>query len=162
MSYGQTLLRQYLEAIVGHDYFENYRPAWLNGMELDFFYPEFNLAVEFNGDQHYVPTSMGCPKAQRFRDAKKRQICRNHGVKLLVITAADLLNSRMRMKVKNTKTCNLLACVKMPALDTASKQYRATLVKSFNGPTARRKKSKPWREATAAAWAKHERSDSAK
>jgi len=28
---------------------ENYKPKWLQGMELDIFIPEFNLAIEYNG-----------------------------------------------------------------------------------------------------------------
>lgn len=154
MSYGQSLTKQYLTNIVGPDFIENFRPQWLNGMELDFFYPKLGLAFEFNGDQHYSPTSMGCPKAQKQRDSRKRAVCKNVGVKLITLTAADLISTRIRMKVKNAKICQLLPHFKMSELDAKSKQYRATLIKSYDSPSARRKKSKPWKAAMAKAWAK--------
>ena len=154
MSYGQSLTRKYLENIIEAEFIENFRPPWLNGMELDFFYPKHNLAIEFNGDQHYVPTSMGCPKAQKQRDSRKRAICKAMGVKLVTITAADLISTRMRMKLKNARVCRLSPHFKTSELDAASKQYRATLIKNYGSPTARRKKSKPWKAAMAKAWGK--------
>ena len=156
MSYGQSLAKQYLGAIIGDDFLENHRPAWLEGMELDFFYPKHNLAFEFNGDQHYSPTSMGCPKAQKRRDARKRAICKGLGVKLISLTAADLLSTRIRMKVKNAHKCGLLPYYKMTDLDAECKRYRATLIRNYDSPSARRKSSKPWKAAMSKAWGKNQ------
>jgi hypothetical protein len=153
MSYGQSLTRQYLTNIVGPDFIENYRPQWLHGMELDFYFPKLKLAFEFNGDQHYCPTSMGCPKAQKQRDQRKRAICKELGVKLVTLVAVDLISSRIRMKVKNAGF-KCLPHFKTTELDRKAKEYRATLIRNYDSPTASRKNSKRWKQTMAKAWAK--------
>jgi len=69
--------------------FENYRPDWLFGMELDFYFPDLNMAVEVQGKQHYKFT----PKfhktradgyAQRQRDSRKKNLCNERGVRILI------------------------------------------------------------------------------
>lgn len=56
MSYGQSLLKQYLSLILGPDLIEDARPDFLMGLELDIFVPRLRLAFEFQGDQHFVDT----------------------------------------------------------------------------------------------------------
>lgn len=66
----------------------DHRPSWLFGMELDFFIPELNLAVEVQGEQHYRfvkefhRTRMDL-RNQKDRDRRKRALCREQGVILL-------------------------------------------------------------------------------
>lgn len=154
MSYGQQLLKRHLSLVIRETPLEDYRPAWLEGLELDFFYPDHGLAFEFNGDQHYCPTRLGDVIAQRKRDARKRAICKQVGVKLITLTAADLLLSRIRMKVKNADKCRLLPYAPAPALDADSAGYRKTLIARFDSPTARRKGKAPWKASMTKAWAK--------
>lgn len=62
------------------------------------FCSELNTAVEYNGQQHYeypnsFHTTVGQFKAQQRRDIAKAEICRNFGLRLVVIDAkADLQN----------------------------------------------------------------------
>lgn len=64
------------------------RFKWLGLMTLDFYLPEYNVAIECQGIQHFEDTNLtGVWKkfnfeAQVERDVKKRQLCKAHGVKL--------------------------------------------------------------------------------
>ena len=75
MSYGQNLLKQYLNLLITNKILNiNYRPDWLFGMELDIFYPELGLAFEFQGHQHFAPSeSFGNCVDQKNRDKKNQQ-----------------------------------------------------------------------------------------
>lgn len=68
----------------GEEIKENYRPTWLKGLEVDFFLPGRNLAIEVQGKQHYLfsPELQGTVesfKAQRRRDnIKVKLLSKNH------------------------------------------------------------------------------------
>lgn len=92
---------------------ENYRPAWLNGMELDFFIPSLMISIEVQGKQHYL----WCPelqpsihhfRAQRARDCLKRKIGRQHNVRGFVIKGEKSSLESTRRKIR------LLLGVKVP------------------------------------------------
>lgn len=144
-SYGQQLCGKWLKAIIPFVYLENYRPPWLYGMELDFFYPELNLAVEFNGDQHYINTeAFGDCAAQKSRDARKKEICKQKNIRIVTLRAFDLTNSILRCKfkklLKNTgskiKPCNQKEKI---SLDEESSKYRRLLFERFNSKTSYKK-----------------------
>lgn len=162
-SYGQTLMRRYLELMLDADAMEDIRPVWLEGLELDLFWPQIGFAVEFQGDQHFVPAyGIHALLTQRENDAKKQQLCDRRGVVLLKLSAIDLEYTTLYRKLskamkgfrgfrkfitrKNIR--GLLRC-----LNKEATAYRQTLVEKFNSPTARRKGAKR-REARKAAWAK--------
>jgi hypothetical protein len=79
--------------------FKKVRPAWLRNsatgrnLELDFYCAELNLAVEYNGAQHYefIPGRFHRTHSdfeyQRTRDALKHRLCKEHGVDLIVLHA---------------------------------------------------------------------------
>lgn len=69
------------------DIYENTRPAWLGGSELDFYIPEIEVAIEVQGNQHfeYVPHFHGTYQNfldQRRRDIHKKEICFERGITL--------------------------------------------------------------------------------
>lgn len=83
------------------------RPPWLaiinhrqrvTRLELDFYCAELNLAVEYNGRQHYVRTPIFHPNGdvdfhrQLAYDHHKAQVCAQRGVDLIVVpfTARDI------------------------------------------------------------------------
>lgn len=69
---------------------QNYRPFWLDGLELDFYIDELILAAEVQGEQHYsfvefFHRNQEGFEAQKKRDIEKSIICRNHGIDLIEI-----------------------------------------------------------------------------
>lgn len=64
-------------------------PSWLDGQRFDIWLPEINLAIEFNGLQHYQAVEHfggheGFLKTKE-RDEMKRQKCKENGVRLLEV-----------------------------------------------------------------------------
>lgn len=64
------------------------------GMPLyfDFYLPQYNVVIEYQGEQHYSPTRL-CP-GEKFnelqeRDNLKRDYCNNHNIKLIEIPYTD-------------------------------------------------------------------------
>lgn len=106
---GEAIMREFLSLMVESDlYEENACPGFLinpfthQPLEFDRFYPP-DVAVEFNGDQHYGPTEL-FPSAedaarQRGRDLIKLATCLERGIKLIIIRPADLCLQGMQAKI---------------------------------------------------------------
>lgn len=80
---------------VGHEILRHHRPKWLYGLELDIFIPNLRIAFEYQGQQHYYPIKAwggdsGLKKVQE-RDYKKKQICLEEGIKLVIIDFSEPL-----------------------------------------------------------------------
>lgn len=65
----------------------HYRPEWLEGLEIDIFIANSNIAIEYQGIQHYKPLNHwggedGFIK-QRTNDIRKRELCEQNGVRLI-------------------------------------------------------------------------------
>ena len=153
-SRGQQLTARYLRMIIGDDYEENYRPAWLFGMELDFYFPRLSLAIEFNGDQHHHYTAFGAPQEQQWRDWRKRKLCAAKGITIVSVKAIGLQYGSMRAKLKRAVgKKNLLPSRQGRAaqqeLSRECAEYRKILIAKFNSPTARRSGCKPFKDAVA-------------
>lgn len=64
---------------------------WLCRMELDFYIPNLNVAIECQGLQHFQPVDFGDKninikeafESTIYRDNKKKQLCDEHNIKLL-------------------------------------------------------------------------------
>lgn len=60
---------------------------WLGKQSLDFFLPEYNIAIECQGGQHFKPVQHFGGETEFSkrleRDERKRKLCEEHGVKLL-------------------------------------------------------------------------------
>lgn len=71
------------------------RFKWLGRKSLDFYLPEYNIAIECQGEQHYFPVNFGGKeqknseqlfKQQVKRDKIKRKLCESNNVKLVYFT----------------------------------------------------------------------------
>ena len=66
------------------------RPDWLGAMSLDNLLVEYNIAVEYHGQQHFKPIELFGGEdsfiSQRERDIKKYDLCVENGVKLFYFT----------------------------------------------------------------------------
>lgn len=161
MSYGQQLCGEYLARLVPAKSQENARPAWLGGLELDFYYPDHKVAVEFNGGQHYFATGLSAdPLPQKIRDARKLGLCKERGITLIRLKAIDLFSGKIRMRLKRHFTLNPNGNIK--GLDKRAKEYRKTLVANFACPTAHRAKGKARQKTVARLFSKHAPNESGK
>jgi hypothetical protein len=72
------------------------RPAWLDGLELDVYLPDRDLAFEYQGQQHYHPVKVwGGEEALRelqARDARKAALCAQQDVTLVTIDYTEPLS----------------------------------------------------------------------
>lgn len=69
----------------------NKKLPWLYRQRLDFFLLEYNIGIECQGGQHFIPSNFGgkdkdpneCLKKIKERDERKRKLCEEHNIKLL-------------------------------------------------------------------------------
>ena len=67
---------------------------WLVLQRLDFYLPQYNIAIECQGEQHYMPSNFGSKKQtpeQMFEyvkrcDKKKEELCKEHAISILYYT----------------------------------------------------------------------------
>lgn len=65
-------------------YISQYRDKWLGLQSLDFYLPEYNTAIECQGEQHYKPNRfMETLEVIQKRDKDKLKKCTDNGVRLL-------------------------------------------------------------------------------
>ena len=71
------------------------RPPWLDGLELDVWVPDLRLGFEYQGQQHFHPIKAWGGRAAlqlvQQRDARKVELCRVAGVRLVVIDYTEPL-----------------------------------------------------------------------
>lgn len=76
---------------------KHHRPKWLQGLELDIYLPEHNLAFEYQGIQHFVAVEhwggLAQLKKQQEHDARKKEICVQRGITLICINYDDTLTT---------------------------------------------------------------------
>lgn len=74
-------LKEYKIPFVQEQPLENSRQRF------DFWFPEINTAIEYNGEQHYVDTNFFCTtlEQQQERDERKRQYCKERNIELIEI-----------------------------------------------------------------------------
>ena len=69
------------------------QPAWLGRQHFDVWFPNWNIAVEYHGEQHFHAVNF-FGGAESFaknveRDERKAALARRHGVKLFAVTKED-------------------------------------------------------------------------
>ncbi len=68
-------------------------PRWLGRQHFDIWLPDWNVAVEYHGLQHFQPVDFfggeAAFKKNVERDKKKLNLARRHGIKLFVVTEED-------------------------------------------------------------------------
>ena len=91
ISDGQNLLAQYLFTLTKVKPELNAHPEWADGLEIDLWWPKWDLAVEFQGHGHFSPVFGRREfKIQRYNDRKKVVLCEQHGVVLVRIQTSEL------------------------------------------------------------------------
>ena len=69
------------------------RPTWLGRQHFDIWFPNWKIAVEYHGRQHFEPVEFFGGKEVFHetveRDKRKAKLAKRHGIKLLIVTEAD-------------------------------------------------------------------------
>jgi hypothetical protein len=80
-------------------------PEWLGRQRLDIYLPELNLALEYQGEQHYRPVDIfggeETLKATILRDERKRKVCQENGVDVVDVRFDEklrLVNIRSKLR----------------------------------------------------------------
>lgn len=77
----------------------NIRPAWLRGLEIDIWIPEFKIAIEYQGEQHFQAIEHwgGAVKLaeQQRRDLLKRELCSANGIVLIEFLFNEKLSNQL-------------------------------------------------------------------
>lgn len=145
MSYGENILKRYLEIILPFPVLLNHRPHWLYGLELDFYFPGLFLGIELQGDHHYKQTKYSFdPKCVQARDAAKRSYCDDRGVFLITVDPGKLNFSTLFRKLRKFCKSSQRDLISKHAaviekLTHESKLYRLTLKTNFNSVASSRR-----------------------
>lgn len=99
----ETLLFNYIDVIFPHFAVNREAsPPWLSNQRLDIFIPEINLAIEYQGEQHFKPVDLFGGKEglrrTRGRDKEKLAKCKNNKVDLVYFTYKDDLTEKLVCK----------------------------------------------------------------
>jgi len=77
----------------------NYKPKFLECLEIDFYIQELNIGIEYQGEQHFKPvTHWGGEKGfeeLKKRDKLKKKLCSQNKVKLIYFDYSDGLNENI-------------------------------------------------------------------
>ena len=70
-------------------------------LELDFYFPDYNYAVEINGKAHYFPIyGEDTLAAQKKRDSRKRKNCKSDKILLRVVKPGNCVNGIYMKRLK--------------------------------------------------------------
>lgn len=88
-SHLETEIRTYMENNC-IDFIQGHKNSIFGNMHIDFYLPKYNIAIECQGEQHYLPIKFfgGDEKfaLQVKNDIRKRKICEENGIKLFYFT----------------------------------------------------------------------------
>lgn len=99
---GQSKLENTIQVFLDRNNIQSiyeYSPKWLNRQSLDFYLPEYNVAIECQGKQHFEKVNFGMTSEEEieerfqytiFNDKKKAKLCEENGVKLLYYSDLDI------------------------------------------------------------------------
>ena len=81
------------DILTNYEVSRHHSPSWLSPMHLDVYVPELSLAVEYQGQQHYMPVDIFGGQESfektKVRDAIKKKLCQQNKVYLLYIRYDD-------------------------------------------------------------------------
>lgn len=73
------------------------RPNWLGKQHLDIYFPEYNIAIEYQGEQHFAPVGyFGGNDAylkNRERDERKKELCKTNKCHLIYVEKGYVLET---------------------------------------------------------------------
>ena len=117
VSRGEQLMKELLDFIFEDQfYMGNTWPGWLQGMELDRYYPVLDIAFEYQGFQHqYVSpdfhSSAKGLERQQSRDRRKVELCAKRGVAVIAVFPYHLAVGAIRNLIHASKQQEAIAAM---------------------------------------------------
>lgn len=168
-STGELLLRKILKHNIDNEnVLYNYRGTGAindktkQPLELDAYYPDYKLAFEFQGEQHYKATQFADGKAVqeiKYRDAIKEKYCNENGILLIKINALQLSallsqRSRIRREIPNINLKPMITSRRgseeemkfARILEWECKKYRKYLNDTYSEHISSKTDVKVWRD----------------
>lgn len=94
-------------------FFQEKKFEWLNNQRLDFYLPSYDIAIECQGEQHFMPIIFGNYSEEQAakdlvyineRDLLKKQLCEEHGIKIVYYTTKELNKKFSKNYITNLRT----------------------------------------------------------
>jgi len=84
-----NLYYQIKEHFSGHFVVQHAKPKWLGRQHLDIWFPKENIAIEYQGDQHFYPVEFfggeQSLEKTKARDMTKQKLCKENGCELIYV-----------------------------------------------------------------------------
>jgi hypothetical protein len=101
-SKGERIIRQYLESnnikYLPQHKFNDCKHK--NELPFDFYLPDYNICIEFNGQQHYKPVKywggVETLKNIKYRDKLKKEYCTTNNIKLIIIRYNENILNKLK------------------------------------------------------------------
>lgn len=163
-SKGELLLREILRTNIDNDnVIYNCRELGIindktgRELEVDIFYPDYKLAFEFQGEEHYNVTGFAnneLVEEIKRRDAIKEKFCRENSIMLITVNAMRLnygIGRSLHRYIPNLKLFpydrkNKEHVSTAKLLEWKCKEYRKYLNKTYEGHTSAKTDVRLWRE----------------
>lgn len=99
------------------NFIRQYSPIWLGKQSLDFYLPDYNLAIECQGKQHFGLSGWDIDQDLIISlDIKKYNICNENNVNITYITEEKYLNNIPKIDIYNNNIFdikNLIECIQL-------------------------------------------------
>ncbi|CAG8650663.1 1806_t:CDS:1, partial [Diversispora eburnea] len=101
---------QIAKEILNEEPIVEYRPSFLNGLELDAFFQKYQIALEIQGAQHRLHSTSWYKDVKKLedivnRDRKKRTLCQLNGIYLLEVWYDENPEITIPKKIYKFKEC---------------------------------------------------------
>ncbi|RLZ09728.1 hypothetical protein [Faecalibacter macacae] len=109
--YKETIVYNFFkENLLGYNIISQYSPKWLGRQRFDVYIKELNIAIEYNGKQHYESISFfggdeGL-KQNQIRDLEKQKKCFENNCKLYIINYDEDLSLKLNNILTEIKNLN--------------------------------------------------------
>jgi hypothetical protein len=99
------LIKNSIEYKCQYSFLDCINPKTSKKLPFDFYLPECNILIEYQGEQHYKKTGYfekkaGGLKGLQYRDSIKKQYCQNKNIKFIEISYKDFNNIQQILKEK--------------------------------------------------------------
>ena len=101
--YAKLLIKNDIKYIREHRFDECYNPKTSKKLPFDFFLPEYNMVIEYHGEQHYVKTGYfdnraGGLEGLQYRDKIKKEFCIKNDISYIEISYKEFNNIENNLK----------------------------------------------------------------